>query len=106
MALVSWHWSLGTGILALASWRVSGTGRVQYRPRRSYAICGICGNKRRTTHRRPGRRRQATMRHPRSIRFHLSAVFFFFFLLVVVLGLFSITRLSGFDKVALDIVDL
>ncbi|HEY1541409.1 MAG TPA: ATP-binding protein [Xanthobacteraceae bacterium] len=46
------------------------------------------------------------MRQPRSIRFHLSAVFFFFFLLVVVLGLFSIMRLSGFDKVASDIVDL
>jgi signal transduction histidine kinase len=46
------------------------------------------------------------MRQPRSIRFHLSAVFFFFFLLVVVLGLFSIMRLSGFDKVSSDIVDL
>ncbi len=46
------------------------------------------------------------MRQPRSIQFHLSAVFFFFFLLVVVLGLFSIMRLSGFDKVSADIVDL
>ncbi len=46
------------------------------------------------------------MRQPRSIRFHLSAVFFFFFLLVVVLGLFSIMRLSGFDKISSDIVDL
>jgi two-component system OmpR family sensor kinase len=42
----------------------------------------------------------------RSIRFHLSAVFFFFFLLVVVLGLFSITRLSDFNKVSSDIADL
>jgi len=46
------------------------------------------------------------MRQPGSIRFHLSAVFFFFFLLVVVLGLFSIMRLHGFDKVSSDIVDL
>jgi two-component system, OmpR family, sensor kinase len=46
------------------------------------------------------------MRQSRSIRFHLSAVFFFFFLLVVVLGLFSIMRISDFDKVASDIVDL
>ncbi len=46
------------------------------------------------------------MRQSRSIRFHLSAVFFFFFLLVVVLGLFSISRLSDFDKVSSDIVDL
>ena len=46
------------------------------------------------------------MRKPRSIQFHLSSVFFFFFLLVVVLGLFSIQRLSDFDKVSSDIVDL
>lgn len=46
------------------------------------------------------------MRQSRSIRFHLSAVFFFFFLLVVILGLFSISRLSDFDKVSSDIVDL
>ncbi|HUI97028.1 MAG TPA: ATP-binding protein [Xanthobacteraceae bacterium] len=46
------------------------------------------------------------MRQSRSIRFHLSAVFFFFFLLVVVLGLFSIMRLSDYDKVASDVVDL
>ena len=46
------------------------------------------------------------MRQSRSIRFHLSAVFFFFFLLVVVLGLFSIMRLSGFNKVASDVADL
>jgi signal transduction histidine kinase len=46
------------------------------------------------------------MMQPRSIRFHLSAVFFFFFLLIVVLGLFSITRLSDFNKVSSDIADL
>ena len=46
------------------------------------------------------------MRQPGSIRFHLSAVFFFFFLLVAVLGLFSIMRLHGFDRVSSDIVDL
>src|ERR1700733_11510994 len=46
------------------------------------------------------------MRQPRSIRYHLSAVFFFFFLLVVVLGLFSIMRLHGFDQVSSDIVEV
>jgi signal transduction histidine kinase len=46
------------------------------------------------------------MRQPRSIRFHLSAVCFFFFLLVIVLGLFTISRLSEFNKVAADIADL
>jgi signal transduction histidine kinase len=46
------------------------------------------------------------MRQSRSIRFHLSAVFFLFFLLVAVLGLFSVLRLSDFDKVASDVVDL
>ena len=46
------------------------------------------------------------MRRPRSIQFQLSSVFFFLFLLVVVLGLFSIQRLSGFDKIASDVVDL
>jgi signal transduction histidine kinase len=40
------------------------------------------------------------MKQPRSIRFHLSLVFFFFFLLVIVLGLFSISRLSDFNKVS------
>lgn len=46
------------------------------------------------------------MRRSRSIRFHLSSVFCSFFLLVVVLGLFSILRLSDFNKVSSDIVDL
>jgi two-component system, OmpR family, sensor kinase len=46
------------------------------------------------------------MRQPRSIRFHLSAVCFFFFLLVIVLGLFTISRLSEFNKVAAGIADL
>src|SRR5271157_1335411 len=46
------------------------------------------------------------MRQPRSIRLHLSAVCFFFFLLVIVLGLFSISRLSEFNKVAAGIAEL
>jgi len=46
------------------------------------------------------------MRQPRSIRFHLSAVFFFFFLLVLVLGLFSISRLTDFNRVSSDVADL
>jgi signal transduction histidine kinase len=46
------------------------------------------------------------MRQPRSIRFHLAIVFFFFFLLVIVLGLFSITRLSSFNRVSENIADL
>jgi len=46
------------------------------------------------------------MRQPRSIRFQLSAVLFFFFLLIAALGFFSATRLSEFDKVSSDIVDL
>jgi signal transduction histidine kinase len=41
----------------------------------------------------------------RSIRFRLSAVLFFFFLLVLVLGLFSIGRLSDFNRVSADIRD-
>jgi two-component system, OmpR family, sensor kinase len=51
-------------------------------------------------------RRLATMRQPRSIRLHLSTVCFFFFLLVIVLGLFTISRLSEFNKVAASIADL
>jgi two-component system OmpR family sensor kinase len=46
------------------------------------------------------------MPQPRSIRVHLSWVFFLFFLLVIVLGLFSITRLSEFQRVSADITDL
>jgi two-component system, OmpR family, sensor kinase len=46
------------------------------------------------------------MPQPRSIRVHLSWVFFVFFLLVIVLGLFSITRLSEFQRVSADITDL
>src|SRR5215470_2125611 len=45
------------------------------------------------------------MKQLRSIRFRLSAVFFFFFLLVLVLGLFSIGRLSDFNRVSADIRD-
>src|ERR1043166_6793099 len=47
--------------------------------------------------------RGAAMRHLRSIRFRLSAVFFFFFLLVLVFGFFSIDRLSDFNRVSADI---
>ncbi len=46
------------------------------------------------------------MKQPRSIRFHLSLVFFFFLLLVLVLGLFSISRLSDFNKVSADIAQV
>jgi signal transduction histidine kinase len=46
------------------------------------------------------------MRQPRSIRLHLSAICFFFFLLVIILGLFSISRLGEFNKVATGIADL
>ena len=43
---------------------------------------------------------------PRSIRFHLSLVFCFFFLLVIVLGLFTMSRLSDFDRVSAGVVDV
>jgi two-component system OmpR family sensor kinase len=46
------------------------------------------------------------MRQPRSIRFHLAIVFLFFFLLVIVLGLFSLSRLSNFNRVSENIADL
>ena len=46
------------------------------------------------------------MRQPRSIAFHLVMVFFFFFLLIIVLGLFSIGRLSDFNRVSADVRDL
>src|ERR1700675_4487853 len=46
------------------------------------------------------------MRQPRSIRFHLSAVFIFFFLLIFFLGMFSIARLRDFNNVSADIADL
>jgi len=46
------------------------------------------------------------MPQPRSIRSQLALVFIFFFLLVAVLGLFSITRLSGFHRVSADIAEL
>ena len=45
------------------------------------------------------------MRQPRSIRFHLAAVFLIFFLLVVVLGLFSIWRLSNFNMLSADVAE-
>jgi len=45
------------------------------------------------------------MRQPRSIRFHLTAVFLVFFFLVVVLGLFSIWRLSNFNRLSADVAE-
>src|SRR5580704_10517579 len=48
----------------------------------------------------------APMRQPHSIRFHLTAVFLVFFLLVVVLGLFSIWRLSNFNRLSADVAEL
>jgi two-component system, OmpR family, sensor kinase len=46
------------------------------------------------------------MRQPHSIRFHLTAVFLVFFFLVVVLGLFSIWRLSNFNRLSADVAEL
>ena len=46
------------------------------------------------------------MRQPHSIRFHLTAVFLLFFSLVVVLGLFSIWRLSNFNRLSADVAEL
>ncbi|MGD0024867.1 MAG: ATP-binding protein [Xanthobacteraceae bacterium] len=46
------------------------------------------------------------MRQPRSIRFHLAAVFLLFFSLVVVLGLFSIWRLSNFNLLSADVAQI
>ena len=46
------------------------------------------------------------MMRPRSLNFFLSAVFIFFFLLVTVLGLFSIERLSEFNRSSADVRDL
>jgi len=46
------------------------------------------------------------MRQPKSIAFHLFLVFFFFFLLTIILGLFSIGRLSDFNRVSADIRDI
>jgi signal transduction histidine kinase len=46
------------------------------------------------------------MRKPHSIRFHLTAVFLVFFSLVVVLGLFSIWRLSNFNRLSSDVAEV
>lgn len=43
------------------------------------------------------------MRQPRSIRFHLAAVFLLFFALVAALGAFSIWRLSNFDALSTEV---
>ena len=52
------------------------------------------------------RRWLAPARQPHSIRFHLAAVFLLFFLLVLVLGLFSIWRLSNFNRLSADVAEL
>jgi len=46
------------------------------------------------------------MRQPHSIRLHLAAVFLVFFLLVVVLGMFSIWRLSNFNRLSADVAEV
>jgi signal transduction histidine kinase len=46
------------------------------------------------------------MRQPRSIRFHLAAVFLIFFLLVVILGMFSIWRLSNFNLLSANVAQI
>jgi len=52
------------------------------------------------------RRWLAPARQPHSIRFHLAAVFLLFFLLVLVLGLFSIWRLSNFNRLSADVAEI
>jgi two-component system, OmpR family, sensor kinase len=46
------------------------------------------------------------MRQPLSIRAKLALVFLFFFVLVVVLGSFSISRLSHFNRLSADVAEL
>ena len=46
------------------------------------------------------------MLQPRSIRFHLTAVFLVFFFLVVILGLFSIWRLNNSNRLSADVAEL
>src|SRR5260370_22659504 len=48
----------------------------------------------------------SVMRQSHSIRFHLTAVFLLFFLLVVVLGVFSIWRLSNFNRLSADVAEV
>ncbi len=48
----------------------------------------------------------APVRQPHSIRLHLAAVFLVFFFLIVVLGLFSIWRLSNFNRLSADVAEL
>jgi two-component system OmpR family sensor kinase len=52
------------------------------------------------------RSRSIAMKQPTSITFQLFLVFFLFFLLTIVLGLFSLWRLSDFNRVSSDIRDL
>jgi two-component system, OmpR family, sensor kinase len=49
---------------------------------------------------------QAAIMQPRSLNILLSSVFLFFFLLVTVLGLFSIERLSEFNRSSADVRDI
>jgi two-component system, OmpR family, sensor kinase len=46
------------------------------------------------------------MKQSRSIAFHLFLVFLFFFFLTIVLGLFSVWRLSDFNRVSADVRDI
>ncbi len=46
------------------------------------------------------------MRQPRSIRFHLAAVFLLFFALVAALGAFSLWRLSNFDALSAEVAQI
>ena len=46
------------------------------------------------------------MRQPQSIRVHLAAVFLLFFALVAVLGTFSLSRLSNFNLLSVDVAQV
>lgn len=46
------------------------------------------------------------MRQPQSIRVHLAAVFLLFFALVAVLGMFSLSRLSNFNLLSVDVAQV
>jgi two-component system, OmpR family, sensor kinase len=55
---------------------------------------------------RPDAHEHRFMQQPRSIRFHLAAVFLLFFALVVVLGAFSIWRLANFNLLSADVAEV
>jgi two-component system, OmpR family, sensor kinase len=50
--------------------------------------------------------RKLLMWHPRSIRWHLAAVFLLFFALVAGLGAFSIWRLANFNSLSADVAEV